>query len=210
MINRGWILVFTIIFLGLSAGDLSADDTVWSQSYEPAKGTRFIPVELWTGAGWSGHRELAMTDAELKFGKNFDKTITGPVSWEHPETGQTYQVYERENKGKVQLFTVRQDGAGLGRVYDSRGPRLCVDAIKFPLGLWQEGETRRFTFKCWKRGQSFKRTDQITIEEIDFVHEGMPHALRYLWVVDAGNRKGMNNAYTFAPGLGNVALEYRH
>jgi hypothetical protein len=200
---------FLIVVLGLCRTSPVVANA-WAASIDPIAGTRFIPVELWTGGAWTGNRDLALPAADLSFGDNFDKYITGPDDWTHPVSGDTVKVYRRENKGKLQLFTVRKDGAGLGRVFDSRGDRVCTDGVKFPLGLWREGETRTFAFPCWKNGRSFMRTVRITIEKIDFEHRGVAHALRYLWVADQGDRKGLNNAYTYAPGKGNVEIEERH
>ena len=54
---------------------------------------------------------------------------------------------ERNNRreGYIgQHFAVRAEQDGLGRVTDSRfGDLSCVGEIKFPLGEWREGETRR-------------------------------------------------------------------
>ena len=204
------LALFAGILVCFGAGLSRAEESVWLKSYNPTDETRFIPVELWTGGDWFGDRDLKMTPADLVFGDEQHKSIVGPKAWVHPQTGKALQVYERRNREKLQLFSVRSDGAGLGRVFDNRRDRACIDGIKFPLGLWRNGETRRFTFKCWRDGKRFERTVEITIEEIDFVYDGTPHAMRYVWVVDSGDRKGMNNAYTYAPGLGNVALEYRH
>lgn len=41
----------------------------WVASYDPATQTRFIPVELWTGAPWNGGRELRSAPADLVFGE---------------------------------------------------------------------------------------------------------------------------------------------
>lgn len=197
-----------VVLLAVTA--VSAKSSVWQDSYNPADKSRFIPVELWTGAPWTGERDLEMTTADLTFGDRRDKTITGPSAWMHPILKKSFKVYERKNKGKVQLFTVRGDGAGLGRVYDSRGERFCFDGMKFPLGVWREGETRRFTFTCWRKGRPYERVVRVTIEKIDFEYQGTAHALRYVWVADAGDKENLNNAYTYAPRRGNVALEYRH
>src|SRR5262245_45384954 len=37
----------------------------WQRAYDPATRTRFIPVELWTGASWDGTQEIRMAPAAL-------------------------------------------------------------------------------------------------------------------------------------------------
>ena len=118
------------------------------------------------------------------------------------------KVYRRENRSKLQLFTIRSDLDGLSRTFDSRGNRICINAIKFPLGNWREGETRKFSFNCWKTGRLKRRKVEITIEKIDFTYDGVDHALRYRWVADGGGKRGLDMVYTYAPGLGNSKVVY--
>jgi len=119
------------------------------------------------------------------------------------------KIYTRTNKGKVQYFAVRRNGDGLGRVYDSRSNRLCENGIKFPLGQWRQGETRKFSFTCLKKGRPYGRTVQITMDKIDFTHNSIPHALRYRWIADGDNNRGLDMLYTYAPGLGNTEVKYK-
>ena len=177
---------------GLLAGPAAAAD--------PAR--RFIPVELWTGAPWDGTAELRTPPASLDFGKGNRKHIRGPVEWTRPGTGEKLLVYERTNRSKVQLFTLSRDGQGLGRVDDSRYERNCKDEVKFPLGWWREGETRRFTIRC--NGGRMIRTIELTILDLDYRYNGIDHSLRYRWIVDGGRGKATDNIYS--PGQGQVAV----
>jgi hypothetical protein len=64
------------------AGAARADDwSAWQRAYDPATRTRFIPVELWTGAPWDGTQEIRMAPAALNFGQRGDKNIKGPTIW---------------------------------------------------------------------------------------------------------------------------------
>ena len=173
-----------VIMTGTST---AADLSPWAASYDPAAKTRFIPVELWTGAAWDGNRELKLAPANLTFGKRGEKRISGPMAWKRPD-GETVQVYERDNRGKKQLFALSSRGDGLGRVFDSRYARDCVDEVKFPLGLWKEGETRVFDVSC--NGGRLKRRIELTIEKLDFSYEGVAHSLQFHWVVDGGRAPG--------------------
>ena len=67
------------------AGARAQDDTA-------ATTQRFIPIELWTGAGWDGSQQLKMNPAHLWFGNGGQKTIAGPMPWARPSTGETLQV----------------------------------------------------------------------------------------------------------------------
>ena len=147
------------IFLAAMSAALIAVPPV---AADPA--TRFIPVELWTGGPWNADPALRMVKVDVTFGKRGHKRIRGPIAWIRPGTGETIMVYERTNRDKTQRFALRRDGQGLGRVDDSRYDRNCIDAIKFPLGIWKQGETRNFTFTCGRR----TRQVSLTIQEIDF------------------------------------------
>jgi len=192
---------FVYVALALFAAAPARAD-VWDDAYDAATKTRFIPVELWTGADWDGARVIEAGKADLTFGRRGEKRITGPEPFVRPGTNDRILVYRRENRGKVQLFAISSNKDGIGRVYDSRYDRNCTDEVKFPLGLWKQGETRSYTIQCG----SNTRDIEVTIEDIDFVHNGVPHSLRYRWVVDGGTRKGTDNTYVYSPRLGNVAV----
>jgi hypothetical protein len=202
--TRRWLFGVPII-LSLWAGTgHAADLSKWAASYDPAAKTRFIPVELWTGGEWDGSRELKMSPANLTFGKRGDKHIGGPVSWTRPANGETLQVYERSERGKKQLFALSSRGDGLGRVFDSRYGRDCVDEVKFPLGLWKEGEVRVFDVSC--NNGRLRRRIELTIEKLDFHHAGVPHSLQFHWVVDGGRKPRTDMRYLYSPGRGLVSL----
>ena len=170
---------------------------MWEQSYDPATRTRFIPVELWTGTPWNGTLEIRMAPAALEFGQRGDKSIKGPTTWNG------IQVYERLNRDKRQLFALREDGTGLGRVLDSRYRENCVGDVKFPLGFWKQGEVRHYVVSCPREMQRLR----ITIENIDFEHAGVPHSLRFHWLFREGRGRGTDMRYTYSPLKGLVQLE---
>ena len=90
-----------------------------------------------------------------------------------------------------QYFAVNERGDGLGRIADLRPHRqrgAMAECFKFPLGIWQQGETR----KC--------RESTIRIFEIDFTHDCVPHALKFRW-----NDEG---TYVFAPDRGMASVEH--
>ena len=196
-------LLAAALLLVLPATAALAD--AWDDAYERAAGRRFIPLELWSGAPWDGTREIAARPAALVFGDRGQKSIRGPVPFTRPGTGESLLVYERINGGKTQLFAITGSGNGIGRVYDSRYGRDCPDEVKFPLGLWQEGERRRFDIAC--NGGALKRTIELTIEKLDFTYAGRAHALQFHWVVDGGRARGTDMHYIYAPGRG-LAREY--
>ena len=191
-----------LVFGGMSSG---AELSRWAASHDPIAKTRYIPVELWTGAEWDGSRELKMAPADLSFGRRGEKRISGPLAWKRPGTGETIQVYERDNAGKKQMFALSSRGDGLGRVFDSRYGRDCIDEVKFPLGVWMENETRTFDVSC--NDGSLRRTIRVTIEKLDFVFDGVPHSLQFHWVADGGKRRGTDMRYIYSPGRGLVSLD---
>ncbi|MDX2455426.1 hypothetical protein [Desulfosarcina sp.] len=174
-----------------------------------ASDSRFIPVEMWTGADWKGERQLAMTPANTTFGARKDKTITGPMPWTHPITGETLQVYERINPSKKgdkrQLFTINPDGSGLAKVYDER-PNLPTrffssQAVMFPLGHWRKGEKRIFTFDEFVDGKSLKRTVTIHVRRLSFTYKKVKYAIKYDYLMhDDSGRIVFHERFIYGPG----------
>jgi hypothetical protein len=191
-------LVSVLLLLSLARPAHAEDWSVWQRAYDPATRTRFIPVELWTGASWDGNQEIRMAPAALEFGKRADKSIKGPVNWNG------LPVYERVNRDKLQRFAVREDRTGLGRVFDSRNPQLaCSGEVKFPLGHWKQGEVREYRVDCGRSVRPLK----VTIEEIDFVYDGVPHSLRFHWLYREGRGRGTDMRYVYSPLRGLVHVQ---
>lgn len=182
-----------------AAGLAHAEDwSAWQRAYDPVTRTRFIPVELWTGLPWDGTQEIRMAPAALEFGRRGDKSIKGPVRWNGME------VYERLNRDKLQRFALRDDRTGLGRVYDSRYQTTCRGEVKFPLGRWKQGEVREYLLDC-PRGQ--QRPLKVTIEDIDFTFEGVPHSIRFHWLLMEGRGRGTDMRYVYSPLRGLVDVQ---
>ena len=191
-------LLLIALCLALAGVARAEDWSAWQRAYDPATRTRFIPVELWTGAPWDGTQEIRMAPAALEFGRRGDKSIKGPTTWNG------IQVYERLNRDKLQRFAIRDDRTGLGRVFDSRYPQLgCRGEVKFPLGRWKQGEVREYQLDC-ARG---KRPLKVTIEEIDFVYDGVPHSLRFHWLFMEGRGRGTDMRYVYSPLRGLVDVQ---
>ena len=192
-------LVIVALCLG-PAGAARADDwSAWQRAYDPATRTRFIPVELWTGAPWDGTQEIRMAPAALDFGRRGDKSIRGPTTWNG------FQVYERLSGDKLQRFAIRDDQTGLGRVFDSRFQHSCHGEVKFPLGRWKQGEVREYWLDCERSNRP--RPLKVTIEEIDFVHDGVPHSLRFHWLLNEGRGRGTDMRYVYSPRRGLVSVQ---
>ena len=191
----------------------SADD-VWAQSYDVATQTRYIPLELILGAAWNGTREIVMPRGNFTEGVARDpSTWRGPSQWQHPDTGEKLMVYDRARRGVGQKFALRADLSAIGRVADSRfGISSCDQEAKYPLGVWKQEETREFRYRCWYGSGEGKRVratrSTITIENIDFVYAGSPHALQIRWVLthDGDTREVDNRVYVFVPGRGAVSV----
>jgi hypothetical protein len=206
------LLAVGVAVAGLHIAPASAD--VWSDSYDPATKTRFIPVELWTGSKWDGQRTINQPQANLRF--NGNKTIRGLYDWKDPLTGQMRKVYQRDSpRGKnaivTQIFAVREDGSGIGRLWDSRRKEFERGESKFPLGEWKQDETRTYTIETFDpqtKGQiNIPTTVRITIEQIDHRFEGNEHCMTFRWQKMRGQKMTDNNAYTYCPGKGLASLD---
>ena len=72
------LIALCLALAGVARGE---DWSVWQRAYDPATRTRFIPVELWTGAPWNGTHEIRIASAALEFGQRGDKSIKGQTTW---------------------------------------------------------------------------------------------------------------------------------
>lgn len=48
---------------------------------------------------------------------------------------------------------------------------------------------------------------RVTIERLDFVHDGVPHSLRFHWLLDEGRGRATDMRYTYSPLRGLVRVE---
>jgi hypothetical protein len=219
-------MMFTsvLVFVAASSGAFAAEPwstsrlgpkEAWEAATDPVASTRFIPMQLIVPGTWDGSRRIEMPIAE---GGDSEGTVwTGPQDWRNPHTGHTLRVYDRRRvnarEGSVeQKMAVRLDGSAIGRAYDSRfGGLFCDQEAKFPLGLWRQGEVRTFDYTCLSsRGAQTverRRTARITIEELDYVHDGVPHSLRFAWrFTDTDSGEIIDHrAYILSPGRGLAA-----
>ena len=188
---------------------------VWERATDRVAQSRFIPMQLIVPGVWDGTRRIDMPIAD---GLDAEGTVwTGPQQWRHPHTGEMLTVYDRRRttprEGPVeQKMAVRTDGSAIGRVYDSRfGGLLCEQEAKFPLGVWKQAEVRTFDYLCLTtrggRVVELRRTARITIEELDYEQNGVPHSLRFAWrFSDRDSGEVLDHrTYIFSPGYGLAA-----
>jgi hypothetical protein len=185
---------------------------VWADSVEPNTRARFIPLELWAGTEWNGDRSITPRPASTMFGARGEMTIDGPREWVHPRTGKRLMVYDRRRSGrssnKHQLFALRDDGAGLGRVYEGRGDYTLEGEVKFPLGEWREGESRAFDIYTWRDGGDKIRRSVVTIVNLDHAYRGTDHCLTYRWqLLTERDTPTDDKTYIYCPGQGMVEPE---
>lgn len=191
------------------------DLKVWEESINIEKKERYIPVELWAGAEWDGANmlKMPMVNGTYRHGKTTYQ-IKGPMEWEHPTMGQKFLVYERINPGrdgvKLQRFTINQEKNGLGRLYDARpglGTRMFSGGLKFPLGVWKEGETRKFVYKHYEGSKVADRAESITTKQINFQFQQSSHCLQFYWTATDRDEKRMydHQTYVYCPGQSMVS-----
>ena len=196
-------IVLALVLL-LAGQARAADWAAWERSVDRSSGRRFIPVELFTGTEWDGTQAIRLVPAKLEFGKRGEKSLAGPMDWTPPNASTPIQVYERINRDKRQLFALRDDQTGLGRVLDSRyGNSVCLGESKFPLGFWKQGEVRDYQVYC----RNDVRPLRITIEQIDFTHDGVPHSLRFHWLLNQGRGRATDMRYVYSPLKGLVDVQ---
>jgi len=206
--TRRSLLVATATFatVGYAAAQTSAD----RQDRPPGLVQARIGFDL-----WAGPRGVA-------FGDRVDVTqgsrrIHGPLTLQHPVTGERLTVYARINRERdgerLQYFTMRPDGAALARVFDRRPGRrdraFTGDAF-FPIGLWRQGESR--AFRMTEHAGGAPRQRQLTLTVIDPSREfrGVPGSLRYDWIArDSGGGVLFHERFDHSPGIGFVRFDNR-
>jgi hypothetical protein len=179
---------------------------------EPKANTRVIGLDL-----WAGDAGLAGAEAPRVQAVKGTRTLSGPIAWSHPKTGQVIQVYERRNVEsdgtRIQLFTRRADGQALGRVFDTRpgrADRHFENDAFFPLGIWSRGESRDFKMVEYTEQGAQERTATIKVRRLDFTFRDVPHSLRYDWILrDASGNVLYEERYVYSPGVGFASFENR-
>lgn len=179
-----------------------------------AQQTRFIALQLIIGDRWNGEHTISYPSGRFIEGarRGVASIWVGPRQWQHPATGRTLTVYFRSRDGQNtadQIFAVRDDQTAIGRVADSRfGITACDQEAKYPLGLWNQGETRTFEYVCWYGNERRAKVTTITIQDIDYECFGMAHCLRIEWVLRDKQGSGRpldHRVYVFAPNQGMVS-----
>lgn len=202
------LIVLVLISLMAALGCASSRHA-WKNSVDKTAGTRFIPVELWSGESWTGEQAVSMTPTDFTFGKRRHKSIKGPFQWNHPKTGETLWVYERVNKTtkgiKRQLFTINPEGTGLAKVFDERPGEetryFTTNAVLFPLGRWGKGEKRFFTFYEFENGKKIKRTAMVYMRRLSFTYKKIKHATKYDWILKDGQGNVLfHERFIYGPG----------
>ena len=209
-------ILFAIALAGvlrLTAGAAVALDLkAWESSTFPETKERYIPVELWAGAEWDGNRELRMPKVDGTYRhRTATYHIKGPLEWKHPVIEKMFVVYERINPGKdgdkSQIFTINEEQTGLGRLFDGRpgrDTRTYSGGLKFPLGLWKEGESKWFVYKVWDTRET-QRTETITIKQINFTYQSTPHCLEFYWTAKDIKTTFDRHTYIYCPGKSMVS-----
>jgi len=212
---KQYLNTFFVTLLGTSifgcAQFTTKEKTVWDEAYNGSTKERFIPVELFTGGKWDGKHELMLKEATTSTSACNPVTgkqcatfnITGPfktkrndtkIEWAGNEVSYYRRTFNTWRMGEVEsFFTINKSKDGLVRIYDKRkqwGTRT-YDGLgsKFPLGYWKQGEVRTYPSS---------RPTRIEIIELD----GPNHCLTFRWVIGKGERRNMDNNYTFCPERG--------
>ena len=191
-----------LMFL-VSSAALAGPGAVWHKRnlYDENTQTYFIPYHLWTGMPWDGSKRLEFHKTDSRFMGS--KSIEGPAAWKHPFLQRELQVYRRDNKGKVQLFSFFEQG--IGRVYDNREGRYFDGDIKFPAGAgWKVGVPVDFKQTFWREGESRLNVRTVTIEilALKFDKQDVLKELRYRYLVNGTP----DHEYTYRPNEGMVDL----
>ena len=177
----------------LACSEPKKSDSVWNikNLYNCTSKELFVPYQLWTGVNWDGNKNAScMHPADKLFTVNRDSrtTIKGPKKWVNPRTGRTETIWSREKTdgSKQQYFVCHEKG--IGRVYDSRGPRYWDSGrCKFPAGHGWKLSVRRYCIST-----------SIEITKISLDRNQNLSALEFKW----WTRSTLSNKYRYVPNKG--------
>jgi hypothetical protein len=172
----------------IACSQSARSDNPWNikNLYDCSTSTLYIPYQLWTGAKWDGSKTGAcMHDASASFTVNnrSDTHIVGPKQWTNPQSGVTETVWSREKRdgSKAQYFTCHEKG--IGRVYDSRGPRYFASGrCKFPAGQGWALSVKRDCLDTAIEITSIALNEKNELESIEFnwwTGRTLDHRYRY-------------------------------
>lgn len=167
---------------------------------------RFLPVELLTGNAMPATRELVFAPVdrvypfvdELPDGSlgSGEVVLKGPMQWEG-QGGTTHEIYERKVPRAHERFALTPDRTAIGRVFDQRFGN-AVNEGKFPVGLWTQGQVRRYNTTYFSPRGAREEVSSIEIEKLSCVYEGVPGAVQYGWKTSGG----LSYGYIYVPGKG--------
>lgn len=218
---KQYLKMFFIAFLCASilgcVSPTTEEKDPWNKAYNSAMKERFIPVEIFTGAKWDGKHELKLKEVSTSACASSSERpcdnyyITGPfkteinntkIEWAGNQVSYYRRTFSTRRMGKVEsFFTINNSRDGLVRIYDKRkqwGARTYSGlGSKFPLGYWKQGEVRTYHSKMPTR---------IEIIELN----GPDNCLTFRWVIGKGERKNMDNNYTFCPERGFTKISHNN
>ncbi|MEE4188724.1 MAG: hypothetical protein V2I76_09805 [Roseobacter sp.] len=197
----------TTVFLGGCAATFPGDPGAGGT----ARTARQIGFDLWSGVPGSA------------FGDTVNKSVGsrrvfGPRSWRHPVTGETLQVYVRENREqngvRIRYLTMNSDGTALSRVFDRRpgqeNDRYFVNDAFVPMGSWADGTRRNYNMTQVQAGQSETFGLSMIMRRADFVFEGRAGSMEYDWIARASSgRTVFHERFVYSPGLGFADFDNR-
>jgi hypothetical protein len=166
---------------------------------------RFLPVELMTGLPFdASQRELVFSPIDKHFSfvdllpdntlGNGEVKLEGPVKWTG-YNGVEYEVYERKVPRAQERVALTKDKTAIGRVFDTRSG-MIVNEGKYPVGLWQQGQTRSYNTLYVAPQGNRDGTTSIEIEKLSCTYEGTAGAVQYRWYTS----RGLEYAYIYVPG----------
>ena len=203
------LMSFLLIGVTPASGQTKAPVCVQDESVKE----RFLPVELLTGNPMTDTRELVFAPVDRVYpfvdelpdgsvGKG-DVALKGPMQWEG-QGGTVYEIYERKVPRAHERFALTADRSAIGRVYDQRFGNASNEG-KFPVGVWAQGQTRRYSTVYFSQRGARNETTYVEIEKLSCVYEGIPGAMQYGWKTSSGTSYG----YIYAPGKGLVQVMTR-
>ena len=154
----------------------------FSNLYDDASNSFFIPYHLWSGAKWNGKKSTESCMHKVKntwVFKRGDKErkqrISAPVDFKKAGSSKALETFKSENRKNYQHYICHEKG--LARIYDQRfeqtGELDSLDGkeCKFPAGFgWRVGKTQ----DCSKNSPKATKITELIFDK-DFILQKMSY-----------------------------------
>ena len=180
----------------------------FSNLYDDASNSFFIPYHLWSGAKWNGKKSAENCMHKVKNTWVFKRgdrerkqRISAPVDFKKAGSSEVLKTFKSENRKNYQHYICHEKG--LARIYDQRfeqtGELDSLDGkeCKFPAGFgWRVGKTQ----DCSKNSPKATKITELIFDK-DFILQKMSYTYEKK---EGAKALRKDDYYEYVPNKGRV------